>query len=219
MDNAPQQALTTTNVDEKLNLRQRLFVNAYLANGGNALDAYRQAGYTTADDTSATARSLARSVRTNSNVAAAIARRAGEALAALGFNDDRILLEAVHIATFDPRDIGTLVDGVWTLKDSEDWTDAAAAAVASITTTTYKGATTTTVKFHSKDAAMTFVGKARNMFAAHERASGEGQADAIAALLRDGARRVKVTDVPASLPEPSSIIEGEVTGESSVPTT
>ena len=37
---------------EGLNLRQRKFVNAYIANGGNASKAYREAGYECADDQS-----------------------------------------------------------------------------------------------------------------------------------------------------------------------
>lgn len=169
---------TTTVDDEGLNLRQRLFVEAYLATG-NAAESYRQAGYTA--ENAITIRTAALAVRTNVNVAAAIARRTQAALQRLGYTSDRVLVEIVRIAFSDIRDVVTVRAGDVVFSDSDDWSDDAAAAVQSVSVSEFKGKITKTLKMHSKLDALEKLAKNLNLYQDHQRAAGEGMADALIA--------------------------------------
>jgi phage terminase small subunit len=104
--------------------RRKIFVEAFLANGGNATDAARTAGYSTR-----TARQQGSRLLSNVDVSTAIAERTAKVCADHGLTTERVLQEVARLAFSDPR---LLLDEHGALKPASEWPDGVAAAIGSI---------------------------------------------------------------------------------------
>ena len=113
-----------------LNQRQRLFVERY-ATHLNATRAYKEAGYTWADDNSAAAAS--NKLLRNNKVAAALKARQAQAIQASDLTPERIMRELARIGLHDPR---KLYDEKGDLRPVHTLGDDEAAAISSIESST-----------------------------------------------------------------------------------
>lgn len=122
--------------------RRRLFVDAYIANGGNGTQAALDAGFSEKTATAQASR-LLRHVKVQQE----ITRRRAELEQQSGLTAERVLREIARIVYFDPRELFR-EDG--SLKPTSEWTDDQAAAIASIEISDGK----TRVKAWDKNAAL-----------------------------------------------------------------
>lgn len=122
--------------------RRRLFVDAYIANGGNAKQAAIAAGYA-----ESRAEVTGSELVKDRKVQEEITRRRAELEQQSGLTAERVLREIARIVYFDPRELFR-EDG--SLKPTSEWTDDQAAAIASIEISDGK----TRVKAWDKNAAL-----------------------------------------------------------------
>lgn len=133
-----------------LSLRQENFVNAYLANGGNATQAAITAGYS-----ERSAHTQAHVLLKNPEVRA---RLRGAELAAAnkaGATKERVLREQIRLAFSDMRQVGSWKGSVINVRNSEDLDDETAAAIQEIRS----GPHGVTVKLYDKRAALDSLAK------------------------------------------------------------
>lgn len=143
MTGKPRKVRKDRGKNHRLTLRQRRFVAAYLANGGNAAAAAREAGYA-----QTYAREYAVGLMRNARIRAAIARHERKLLKPLHVSAQTLTFEAARLAFSDIR---RLFDGEGRLKPVAAWDDDMAAAVSSIEVKhTADGDLVTKVKLWSK---------------------------------------------------------------------
>ncbi|HEY4000532.1 MAG TPA: terminase small subunit [Candidatus Xenobia bacterium] len=149
-----------------LNSRQRMFVGAYVANGGNAKQAAIKAGYS-----EHTADRIGSRLLKNVEVKAAIDAAQGRVLAAFEVSGERLIQEYVRVAFQDPR--AYLSWGPGDEKDpalvritpSKDLTPEQAAVVAGVEeTVNERGIRTLRIKFHDKMRALEVLAKIKGLF-------------------------------------------------------
>lgn len=104
--------------------RQATFVEAYIANGGNATEAAKTAGFSPK-----TAHAQGSRLLKHVDVAAAVAKRRASLQQAMGLTTERILEELRRVALYDPRKLFN-ADG--SLKSVHELDDDTAAAIASV---------------------------------------------------------------------------------------
>lgn len=94
-------AVATTNKAEAIAVKEALFVDAYMANGCNAADAYRAAGYKASNPNVAKVEGCRMLQRPS--VQERLETRRAEALAASKLTADEVLQSLARAVRFDPR--------------------------------------------------------------------------------------------------------------------
>lgn len=159
--------------------RRKLFVEAYISNGGNATQAAISAGYSPhrADVTGA---KMVGDIR----ISEELERRRAELEAKTELSTERVLREVARVALSDPRGLFR-ADGA--LKPPSEWTDEQAAAIASVE---FDDAGKLKVRLWDKNAALE---KAAKHLGLYER-DNKQKTGAIADLLRDIAGSTSILD-------------------------
>jgi len=106
--------------------RERLFIEAYIANGGDGANAARAAGYA-----SSGAKSRARTLLKRSSVIAALAERRDKLARKFELTSEAVIAELSKIVHADPR---RLFGADGKMLPMQDWPDDMAAVVASVET-------------------------------------------------------------------------------------
>lgn len=126
--------MTAEEIFESLPLKQRHFVANYLANGFNATDAAKAAGYS-----AKTADTQGSRLLVNVKVRAVIAARTGKALAKREITAERVLDEIAKLAFFDPRKLFTADGSLIPVTELGDEEAASIAGLEVVTRTDGKG--------------------------------------------------------------------------------
>jgi phage terminase small subunit len=148
---------------DQLNPRQRIYVENYLANGFNSIEA----GYSVAPKEMLTIkgyRSGCAYPAGEPRVVAAIRKRMVEMLEPLGASQERVMIELVRVAFSDVRDVITVEDGKVCLRDLDGLDKGVAAAIQSVEAKTYRGESSLKVVMHEKLRGLELMGKAFGMY-------------------------------------------------------